>query len=503
LAIVLGACGGSAAKVGGSEKAEPVVLTFASNNGGLPSQVGAYLDEVEQRAGGTLQIEYVGDWRQGEPDQEIGLIRDVQAGKVEMAWVGARAFDSLGVTSFQALVAPFLVDSYELQDRVFAAGIPARMLEGLAPMDLTGIGVLPGPMRQMAGVDHPFTRPADFDRAVVGTSGGDLALQTLRSLGATPRVVPAETSLDGLDGLDYQLAAIYGNRYYEAATHVTGNLNLWPRPLVIVIDSARFAELSDEQQAILRDAAEAAIAPASEATRAEEAEGGSGLCSVGITVVDASDADRAALLEAVAPVYAELEEDSVTRSFLEEIRTVKAQTAAPAESLVCPAGAGGSVAAPTPIDGVWRVTTTADELLAAGDPESMAENYGSWAYVFAGGRFAFTQESEDACTWAYGTYTVDGDRVEWEFIDGGGIAPNNAANKPGEFFVFEWSRYHDTLTLAAAPGEVSPTNFMVEPWRLTDEPPSPGAFGSRCPPPAEAIEGVTGEAVPATSIDGT
>ena len=127
------------------------------------------------------------------------------------------------------------------------------------------------------------------------------------------------------------------------------------------------------------------------------------------------------------------------------------------------------MAAPTPIDGVWRVTTTADELLAAGDPESMAENYGSWTYVFAGGRFAFTQESEDACTWAYGTYTVDGDRVEWEFIDGGGIAPNNAANKPGEFFVFEWSRYRDTLTLAAAPGEVSPTNFMVEPWRLTDE----------------------------------
>ena len=161
------------------------------------------------------------------------------------------------------------------------------------------------------------------------------------------------------------------------------------------------------------------------------------------------------------------------------------------------------MAAPTPIDGVWRVTTTADELLAAGDPESMAENYGSWTYVFAGGRFAFTQESEDACTWAYGTYTVDGDRVEWEFIDGGGIAPNNAANKPGEFFVFEWSRYRDTLTLAAAPGEVSPTNFMVEPWRLTDEAPSPGAFGSRCPPPAEAIEGLTGEAVPATSIDGT
>ena len=97
---------------------------------------------------------------------------------------------------------------------------------------------------------------------------------------------------------------------------------------MIFIDSDRYGDLTDEQQAILRGAAEASIAPASEATRVDEAEGGAGLCSVGINVVHASDADRAALLEAVAPVYAELEEDSVTRSFLEGIRTVKTRTAA-------------------------------------------------------------------------------------------------------------------------------------------------------------------------------
>ena len=230
LAIVLGACGGSAEKVGGSEKAEPVVLTFASNNGGLPSQIRVYLDEVERRAGGTLRLDYEGDWRQGEPDQEIGLIADVQDGQVDMAWVGARAFDSLGVTSFQALVAPFLVDSYELPgSSVFVAGIPARMLEGLAPMDLTGIGVLPGPMRQMMGVDHAFTDPSDFEGTVVGTSGGDLSERTLRALGATPQMMPAQTSLDGLEGLEFQLSGMYGNRYYEHAAHVSANLNLWPQ----------------------------------------------------------------------------------------------------------------------------------------------------------------------------------------------------------------------------------------------------------------------------------
>jgi TRAP-type C4-dicarboxylate transport system substrate-binding protein len=470
------------------------VLTIAGNVAGLAPQIVEYLDEVERRAAGTLRIDFVGGRHVGEADQEVGLIGDVQAGEVDMAWVGARAFDYLGVTSFQALLAPFLVDSYDLQDAVFAAGIPARMLGGLDATGLTGIGVLPGPLRQMLGVDHPFTTPADFVGEVVGTSGGKLAEQTLRALGATPRMQPAESSIDGLDGLDYHLAAIYGNGYFETGKYVTVNLDLWPRPLVIFMNSERFAELNDEQQLILADAAEAAIAPASEAARLEDEEGGVPLCRVGIELVEVSDDERAALLETVAPVYAELEANDTTQAFLAEIRAVKQQTVAAPESLVCPAEPGGPEPAPTPIDGVWRVTTTAEEGRAAGDPEPIPTNYGSWVFVFHNGRFAYTQEAGDSCTWGYGTFSVDGERAEWLFVDAGGIAPGIAPaaafNKPGERFVFGWSRYRDRLTWTAVPGEVSPALFELKPWRLADENPSADVFAPRCPPPSEALEGI-------------
>jgi hypothetical protein len=36
-------------------------------------------------------------------------------------------------------------------------------------------------------------------------------------------------------------------------------------------------------------------------------------------------------------------------------------------------------------------------------------------------------------------------------------------NKPGERFVFGWSKFRDTLTLTAVPGENSPLNFNAEP----------------------------------------
>ena len=76
------------------------------------------------------------------------------------------------------------------------------------------------------------------------------------------------------------------------------------------------------------------------------------------------------------------------------------------------------------------------------------ENWGHWVFVFDRGRFAITQENETSCTWGYGTYAVNGARMSWTFEDGGGIAPNNAMNRPGEYFVFDFSAYRDTLTLA-------------------------------------------------------
>ena len=58
--------------------------------------------------------------------------------------VGAGAWDSVGVSSFRALVTPFLIDSYALQDRVIRNPMIGEMLRGLRPAGLAGIGVLPG-----------------------------------------------------------------------------------------------------------------------------------------------------------------------------------------------------------------------------------------------------------------------------------------------------------------------------------------------------------------------
>jgi hypothetical protein len=77
--------------------------------------------------------------------------------------------------------------------------------------------------------------------------------------------------------------------------------------------------------------------------------------------------------------------------------------------------------------------------------------------------------------------------MSWTFEDGGGIAPNEAYDKPGEFFVFDFSAYRDTLTVKPVKGEISPLNFRVKPWRRVSDTPSLRYFSKRCPPPAAAL----------------
>jgi hypothetical protein len=74
-----------------------------------------------------------------------------------------------------------------------------------------------------------------------------------------------------------------------------------------------------------------------------------------------------------------------------------------------------------------------------------------------------------------------------DVTDGGGIAPNDATNKPDEFFVFDFSAYRDTLTVTPVKGEISPLNFRAKPWRRVSDTPLRRYFSKRCPPPRCAV----------------
>jgi TRAP-type C4-dicarboxylate transport system substrate-binding protein len=329
-ALALTGCGGRHADKAGGDTRHPLVLTLA-NGTSVPWELQPFADEVRRRSGGTIRIEIRSAWRGGRPHFESDLIRDVEAGTVDLGSVGTRAWDRLGVTSFDALHAPFLIDSYVLEEAVLGSEIPGEMLPSLRSIGLAGIGLLPGGFRKPIGVAKPLLRPADFRGLTIGTSEARLARETVRALGATPvTFAPGPTALAGLDGIEFQVTYFDVNTYDVLAKYITANVDLWPRPLVLFASQRTLARLTVSQRRLLRTAARDAVASTVSALQRRDRQAVAALCRRGrVRFVRATDRDQRQLHAAVAPVLASL--DAETRSYVASIERLREALGAPAE----------------------------------------------------------------------------------------------------------------------------------------------------------------------------
>ena len=485
LALIGGCAGPGLDKAGGTQARKPVVLTLA-NFLGDSGDLEGFAAEVRRLSAGAMRIDIESRWRQHQVDFETGLIGDVQAGKADLGAAGAEAWASAGVTSFQALDAPLLIDSYTLQARVLRSPLIGQMLGGLAAAGLAGIGVLPGTLRKPLGITRPLRSPSDYAGLTIGTQQSRVADATMRALGARPVWFGSEAPVAGLGGIEQQISQIQDTGYDQAGKYLTANVSLWPRPLVLFASRQTWAELTPAQRAILRQAVTADLTAETQVVRDNEQTDTAILCRRGVRFLTATPADVAALRRAVRPVYHQLERDPQTRRYLQQIQAMRQE--------ISPEPAPGCAQVPRlvgkagPLDGVWQFTSTPADLRAIGTPQGdiVPENYGTYTIVIDRGRFAYTQEARRACTWGYGTFTVHGSHFEQLFADGGGIAPDDAVNKPGELFTFRWSLYRGVLTLSPVK-DASPPNFLVKPWLKISTTPSARFLNSRCLPPAGAL----------------
>jgi TRAP-type C4-dicarboxylate transport system substrate-binding protein len=483
--LAVSACGISTSPNRVRPKHAPIVLTMASPLS-TPVELVGFVNEVATLTGGSVHIVVKSGWRNDQVDYETRLIADVKAGKADLGVASARAFDSVGVSSFRALTAPLLITNYTAEEQVLGSPIVTEMLSGLDTVGLTGIGVLPGDLRRPLGVTRPLVKPADYAGETIGTQQSAVADETMRALGATPVRFPVTAAIDRFDGVEQQISAIQGLQYDTVGKFLTANVAWWPRPLVVFTTGNALARLNSSQRQALKRAATATLHLSIATVRAGERESLGDLCRAHQLTFDyATPNDLAALRSAVQPVYDSLQGDPQTKQAITAIAST-IHGISPELPPICdqqarPRGAAG----PSLLDGVYTMSTTFDD--SPNDPDPVPENYGQWIFVIRGGHTAFTQAYKNSCTWGYGTLAVIGAQMEWTIADGGGISPTGAKNKPGEFFAFGWSLYRETLTLSPVTGAISPANFRIKPWHRITTHPSAKYFDQHCPPPANAL----------------
>ncbi len=491
-AAAAGGClGGDASdKAGGERPGDAVVLRLANRDTSL--DLDEYVDAVERLSDGSIRIELENGWRERQVDYEPRTIADVRDGRVEMAKINARAFDTVGVDSLQPLVAPFAVDSYALQREVLRSDIVTEMLRGVERLDLVGVTLLPGDLRRPYGVGRPLVDVADYGGARIATRLSRLGLRTFRALGATGEPVLPAADVAAFDGAENGLENIPGDPYSGPRRELTANVALWPRSLAIVMNRDAWDELSDEQRGVLREAGRAALDPALARIRGRDRGAIGVICRGGETAVRvATPAQLRALRGATQAITRELGRDPATAPAVRAIGALRAEVE-PEDPPGCDAPAPERRRPrATPLDGLWRMTSTRDEYAAIAPPSDVVpENWGDFTLALSGGRFAATSENGKACLWFYGSYAVKGDTVEWTVEDGGGISvtEDDFFNQPGEFYTYRWSRYRDRLTFEPVPRTESPEPYRVHPWRLAGAEPTVAGLARRCRPPGGALQ---------------
>jgi TRAP-type transport system periplasmic protein len=420
LALVPLACDSSSSdRAGGKQPASPAdgratTLTLANVNS-EPEVLEVFAREVDDLSRGRLRIRFRNNWGQGRDGiGEVNVIRDVQAGKADLGWAGSRTFDLVGERTFGPLHAPMMIDSYALELKVLEdERVVGPMLESLDPLGLEGVGVLPGPLRRPLG-DRRLATPADWSGMRIGHAGGEQIERSLRALGARPRIIVSSGEFTGLDGVESHVTSIAGNGYNREAPYLTGNVVLWPRPLVLFAGDG----VTRTQLGVLQRAARAAAPGVVDELRKSDEERLAVICRQELKLSFASGSALARLRQAFRPVYVRLESDAATRTALARMERIASALGEPSDAVSCGGDEPPPSAAAMP-DGTYKVTITPRDALRAGiarDDPFVQQGITHNTLELNGGNFVL-ESDRDPDGWE-GTYSTYRDRVTLTGIDG-------------------------------------------------------------------------------------
>ncbi|WP_458112098.1 TRAP transporter substrate-binding protein DctP [Arthrobacter sp. R1-13] len=326
---------------------DPTVLRLGTSDAGqgpASEQIEEFARQVETRSGGKLLIEPV--WRAGGQelwDRDQAVARSVVSGELAMALVPSRTWDSEGVLSLRALSAPFLVMSSGVLKEAVKPELADGMLAGLDEVGLRGLALIPEGHQVLFSFRTPILTPSDAEGMVIRATRSTTAYKALAALGAVPEEVQELQFADqddpgqvGAAESSFAYAAqLRSARSTTALPIATGNVVLSSRANTLVINMKAQDELSEEHRQLLSMAAAAARNRASDLLPALSEEART-YCQNGGTVVTASDEQVDAFRRAVAPVYAELEQDPQTRDLIARLRDLAIRS--PAEPAVEPCG---------------------------------------------------------------------------------------------------------------------------------------------------------------------
>jgi TRAP-type transport system periplasmic protein len=401
-----GCQGGPAAKAGQAA----VTLRFATedpsiNNNGQIRALQDFVAKVSTLSVGRLRIKVETDVGSGATGSRSPVLDDIQRGSYDGGWNATRAFAATGFRAFEAIEAPFVIQSYPVEQQFVTSPLAAQMLGRLEGTGLVGLGLVAGPLRRPFAVSRPLVEPSDWKGISFRVFHSPMQTATVAALGARPVFAgPAGIGalLNGgsLGGQEFDLFQYDIDGFANAEPYVTANVALWPKTYALVMNAKRFASLTGQQQQWVRQAAKGAVHE-SATNPFDEDPATQRMCVTGVRFANASAAQLAELRAKVAPVYDLLRRDPTTAADLAALQAMDAAHPV-ASTPTIPAGCQGAAPAsqvvdtaiktqPRIPDGSYRVQVSASDLEVYGaEPGHAADNAGTATLTIRNGTYALS-----------------------------------------------------------------------------------------------------------------
>ena len=286
------------------------------------------------------------------PQSEIQLLDDIRSGVVPMGTVSSAIWDTAGITAFQALQAPFLITNYPLAEAVEDGDIGKSMLADANEQagDIVALAIHEGGLRKPFGATKKLVSVDSFKGTTIRAPQSQVLAAGFQAIGANVEPLPGADVYQALqngtvDGVEANLPLIYTQKWYEVGKYVTGNVNFWPFPTVLVVNKAVYDALTADQQKALTDAAEGITKTSIEIFTTPGSTVAQDLVNCGIEYVTSTPAQLTALQNASATAVGQLGAD--TQDYVTEIEAEKEALGPPPTPPPLPTSKTGECAPPT------------------------------------------------------------------------------------------------------------------------------------------------------------
>ena len=325
LATILTGCGGSEQQNNNqaSENQEPIRFVLANSQqtgSAVAMGIDRFAELVEEKSGGTMIIDVHHDAELGSDGETT---QQVQAGSLDM---GTTSNDNFGVfdTDVLALSLPYAIESENL-DKLYEAidngelgdYYKARMADiNLHPLLFNEYG-----FRCYMSSSSPIVSPADMKDMKLRATSSQVELAASEALAAPAQTVAwGETYMalqqGTVDGESNTFNALRAAKHDEVLRYAATTEHNYSMHLLLMAED-KYQALTDEQKAVLDEAAAEAVVYQREVLKEQEEAAKQAFVEKGIEVVELTPEQKAEWAEAMSGVYDQLVPEVISQEVVD------------------------------------------------------------------------------------------------------------------------------------------------------------------------------------------